>query len=566
MSSDISYFIFSKNQIAQIENFFIANKNAALVLDVEKNLERVQEENQSSKNKTEVHDVAKDESFLYGFLFSSDIENGKLKTLSEKLDAVSFDMISFSHLLLSLSLDDGALTLGDTVLKINGITSEKENPKNFPIGFFVKKTESVKINSITLSPCVLGWKQNDDKAFFGFSSCGGSAKIPTSAVFDFSEGQNIFSLSKDSVKKASKITISFDGFENFYGFEEGSFPTFTLDVGGQKFNAFFSHQKSEYEFNTRALKNPFSLCKVNGVNLPRVSSILMSQENVKQNPEANKILSPIKTDLGLALMWNQENWRTSSYELFEWDMFANVLLFDIQNYDIQNNFFRRLAFFVEKAGYRGRLLSDSFLKDKHAYNAHDYKASSLAEFFSLAQKENFPLNDEEELLKEILLFNGIIVQTENGFAEGEGAIISISRSSNDSLRKRLLSHEGWHGIYFTDEKFRNLTSSVFYTMDETSREFLLGYWSSQPSLNYDVTDEDLVQNEFMAYLMQQPVSSVANYFVTRSSWQSVVSKIPQLAEHVRNTNGRAFEDASLIFDSYAKDNWDLSCGRIWLVF
>ncbi|MBR7064167.1 MAG: hypothetical protein IKI31_03345, partial [Treponema sp.] len=318
--------------------------------------------------------------------------------------------------------------------------------------------------------------------------------------------------------------------------------------------------------NTRALKNPFSLCKVNGVNLPRVSSILMSQENVKQNPDANKILSPIKTDLGLALMWNQENWRTSSYELFEWDMFANVLLFDIQNYDIQNNFFRRLAFFVEKAGYRGRLLSDSFLKDKHAYNAHDYKASSLAEFFSLAQKENFPLNEEEELLKEILLFNGIIVQSENGFAEGEGAIISISRSSNDSLRKRLLSHEGWHGIYFTDEKFRNLTSSVFYTMDETSREFLLGYWSSQPSLNYDVTDEGLVQNEFMAYLMQQPVSSVANYFVTRSSWQSVVSKIPQLAEHVRNTNGRAFEDASLIFDSYAKDNWDLSCGRIWLVF
>ncbi|MBR7064220.1 MAG: hypothetical protein IKI31_03650, partial [Treponema sp.] len=246
MSSDISYFIFSKNQIAQIENFFIANKNAALVLDVEKNLERVQEENQSSKNQTEVHDVAKDESFLYGFLFSSDIENGKLKTLSEKLDLISFDMISFPHLLLSLSLDDGALTLGDTVLKTSGITSEKENPKNFPIGFFVKKTESVKINSITLSPCVLGWKQNDDKAFFGFSSSGGSAKIPTSAVFDFSEGQNIFSLSKDSVKKASKITISFDGFENFYGFEEGSFPTFTLDVGGQKFNAFFSHQKSEY--------------------------------------------------------------------------------------------------------------------------------------------------------------------------------------------------------------------------------------------------------------------------------------------------------------------------------
>ena len=44
-----------------------------------------------------------------------------------------------------------------------------------------------------------------------------------------------------------------------------------------------------------------------------------------------------------------------------------------------------------------------------------------------------------------------------------------------------------------------------------SLEFLLKYFSVTPSLNYDIKDEYLVQNEFMAYLLQQPLSEVADY-------------------------------------------------------
>ncbi|MBQ9630699.1 MAG: hypothetical protein IJR49_03845, partial [Treponema sp.] len=129
----------------------------------------------------------------------------------------------------------------------------------------------------------------------------------------------------------------------------------------------------------------------------------------------------------------------------------------------------------------------------------------------------------------------------------------------------LLAHEGWHGIFFTDEKFRNVVASIFYTMDENARNFLLGYWQSQATLNYDIDDSFLVQNEFMAYIMQQGVSEIANYYVTRATWNSVNQKIPELAMYVRNTNGAAFEDVALIFDDYAKDTWNLECGRVWLI-
>jgi len=86
-----------------------------------------------------------------------------------------------------------------------------------------------------------------------------------------------------------------------------------------------------------------------------------------------------------------------------------------------------------------------------------------------------------------------------------------------------------------------------------------------PNLNYDLNDEYLVHNEFMAYIMQQNVSSVAAYFVNLANWTSVQKEIPELAAHVRQTRGIPFEDAAKVFDEYAFDNWGLSCGRVWLI-
>ena len=293
---------------------------------------------------------------------------------------------------------------------------------------------------------------------------------------------------------------------------------------------------------------------------------MMTRNDVKNELNAGgEIFAPFKTDPGLIVSWPKNRWRTGDYELFEWDRFPGVLIIDTKDFAVQNDFFKRLAFFSEKMGYRGTLLTDEALEGMHGFNAHDYNAPSLAAFFTKAKAENFPLNARELLLRDILLANGVIVADGTAYTAGRGALLSISQESPEWLRNRYIAHEGWHGIFFTDENFRNATAAVFYTTDETSRDFLTSYWQLHPNLNYDLNDEYLVHNEFMAYIMQQNVSAVAAYFVNLANWASVQKAIPSLAAYVRQTHGIPFEDAAKVFDEYAFDNWGLSCGRVWLI-
>ena len=102
-------------------------------------------------------------------------------------------------------------------------------------------------------------------------------------------------------------------------------------------------------------------------------------------------------------------------------------------------------------------------------------------------------------------------------------------------------------------------------MDQTSLDFLIKFWHTQSDLDYDTNDKYLVHNEFMAYLMQQPLPEVADYFVHLANRGSVMKGIPELAAYVRRNNGMQFEDAARVLNDYAFDNWGLSCGRVSLV-
>ena len=53
---------------------------------------------------------------------------------------------------------------------------------------------------------------------------------------------------------------------------------------------------------------------------------------------------------------------------------------------MQDDLLKRMAFFTEKEGFRGRLAADEEIKDLHGFNAHDYRAETLAAFFDLAEK------------------------------------------------------------------------------------------------------------------------------------------------------------------------------------
>ena len=74
-----------------------------------------------------------------------------------------------------------------------------------------------------------------------------------------------------------------------------------------------------------------------------------------------------------------------------------------------------------------------------------------------------------------------------------------------------------------------------------------------------------MNNEFMAYLMQQRLSEVAGYFVHLANRGSVIKYTPQLASYVRKTEGKCFEDAAFALNDYVFDKYGIVCGNIALV-
>ena len=287
-------------------------------------------------------------------------------------------------------------------------------------------------------------------------------------------------------------------------------------------------------------------------------------------------LEPKTADPGVILSYPEGSWRDSRYEVFRWDKFPEILIFDTADYDVQDRLLKRLAFFVEKAGFRGRLAVDAEIADLHGWNAHDYRAEDLAAFFEAARSTNFPLLREERELETILLSEGIIrIDSASRIIPGKGAIISISRESDKTdkaLRQRFMAHEGFHGLYFIDEEFRLFCRRRWEIFPASAKKFLLSFFDFQA---YDTKDPYLVVNEYMAHVLQQPVSQIAWYFgeyqpgrmIAVSPWRQ--ASLPEKEEV--NAEGRrfwpelalAFTAEAEAFSRYVDQRWGLAAGRVW---
>ena len=191
-------------------------------------------------------------------------------------------------------------------------------------------------------------------------------------------------------------------------------------------------------------------------------------------------LTPIPRDPLDILNYPQENWRDRRFEVFRWDSFPEIIIFDTATFAIQDRLFKRLAFFVEKAGFRGRLAHDAEIADLHGWNAHDYNAPDLAAFFETARLTNFPLFPEEWELQSILLENGILRRgADSRITAGRGVVLSLSRQSSTDLRRRFMAHEGFHGLYFLDQDFRNFTRQRWAVFPEAGKTLLIAFFDLQ---------------------------------------------------------------------------------------
>jgi len=193
-----------------------------------------------------------------------------------------------------------------------------------------------------------------------------------------------------------------------------------------------------------------------------------------------------------------------------WDMRPDTLLFLFKDYATQDRYLKRLAFFVEKIGYVGKLATDAEIADQHGWNAHDYRPEDLARFFETAQEQHFPLSEEELSLRDILVKAGILIARGSNFSAGKGAIVSISQESATYLQYRFLSHELSHALFFTDTRYRDLVLSLYQRLTDDEKWFLIRYFRW---MRYNVDSSYLMANEMQAYLVQQPLKDIQNYFL-----------------------------------------------------
>ncbi len=296
-----------------------------------------------------------------------------------------------------------------------------------------------------------------------------------------------------------------------------------------------------------------------------VTSFLVAEAQPLPFPE------PIPAEPGIILSYRKEAWRNGAYELFRWSRFPSILIFDTSDYAAQDRLFKRLAFFVEKAGFRGRIASDAEIAQLHAWNAHDYSAESLARFFEMARKTATRLNADEKELLGILVANGLVRRSSDStILPGEGAIISISRESDELLRNLFMVHECYHGLFFIDEDFRSFATGIYRNLPPEPLAFLHAYFDS---MRYDVKDEYLMTNELMAYLLQQPVSLVTRYFgeTLPSRLEKDARRNQMLKERKDGELGwpelaEAFRQGALVYDGYVRKRWGLRAGKVSPVY
>lgn len=439
------------------------------------------------------------------------------------------------------------------------IQKNDEIEKYLPEGFFIYSSVRCRILGACVVPAEIGFDVSKEIPFYGYA-CNGGVIDFTNSWFDFSGSSMVFPVQANVHQSLPEYSLTLSDSPEYKTNNERSV-RIELNIGGEKLFVSNVSSAKEIIIPAGALNAPFARVEL-GSNHECVEAFIM--KGVKAQP-FDEVITPVRTDPGLILNYKTKQWRTVDYEIYEWDRYPGILFFDTRNYEVQDRFFRRLAFFVEKQGYKGRLLTNEEIGDMHGYNAHDYSAQSMAKFFNKAADLNFTLNEEELLLKRILIQNGLFEDDGIYVKANEGGLVSISRETPGWSRINLLAHEGWHTIFFRDAEFRNFVSAVYYTFDPTSLEFLIDYFKSQPSLGYDINDEYLMHNEFMAYIMQNRLSEVSKYFVHLANRGSVINFTPQLAAYIRKTEGRGFEDAAIALNDFVFDKYGIVCGNIALV-
>ena len=180
---------------------------------------------------------------------------------------------------------------------------------------------------------------------------------------------------------------------------------------------------------------------------------------------------PLAADPGTMLHYPHSLWRNEEYETFSHNLYPGLLYLVSDSFTVQSRFLKRLAFFTEKTGFVGRLAKDEEISHLRDWFAHDYRSGDLAAFYDLARRQNFPLNEYELVLRELLLKQGIIRAESGSYVKGEGALLGFSIQSGNRLPVYYV-HETVHGLEFIIPELQKVFLDFFDTLSSYEKDFM----------------------------------------------------------------------------------------------
>ena len=205
--------------------------------------------------------------------------------------------------------------------------------------------------------------------------------------------------------------------------------------------------------------------------------------------------------------------RATAPTALRWSGNPLVWVLDFPDLASQGAAMNRAAAFIEKARTpRDRVLTDAELAQAIAaderdtgsyYYGHNYRSSALERMFAMADAAGIALNPSEQWLRDQVALARRIAGGE------EVAILTIpglGASVDQELRATILRHELSHGQFFTLPDFHAHVMRVWREgFTEAEREAVRAFLGGD---GYDTSQEEMMANEAMAYLLYTPDARV----------------------------------------------------------
>lgn len=285
--------------------------------------------------------------------------------------------------------------------------------------------------------------------------------------------------------------------------------------------------KSNYSIYNDGMRSQFVLFALLLLGNWNVNNSSLYAQNTSQSSTSTSaarsasIPVPIKADAQTIFLSNPDHWRQKAFEVYHLTVGNNIIVIKFSSYAEQRKFFFRLTYFSNQDDTEHHIQPASYYDGMHSYNANDYNAEELADFFNQLAKQHMNPEPGEAVLLNMALSYKIIKKTNADYKPIGGAIISFSMETEIVQRKRYLVHETMHGLFYTVPKLREAIFATIEKLTPTEKYFWYlflkhkGELDNRPGLSgYNINNKELVVNEIFAHVMQTEPEDMDDYFFT----------------------------------------------------